>query len=323
MTSPSGPDAARRVLALAPIRHACHACAACCHGWRVTLHDDDEAARIARHGEALGVAAPIDNGALRQADGRCVFLGDDDLCRIHARFGAAEKPRVCQLYPRLSVLAEDGLRLGADPSCSSTWRSHADGPRLDLSLPMIPHDDERPPDYAAREEELLTLMRPPGASVASLVAHLSGDTRHLPALPPAFVSHALARMRAARGLLSHPAAGRVTLGALAATRELLAAIDPTRPTGPTPPLVLSDEVSAFTLEVARRTLFLRLGEYDLTPDALVLLVLAGSVACATADPRIERFGPALSGWSRVSRLPGAWRFVFPTPAALRAFTAPG
>lgn len=319
MTSPSGPDAARRVLALAPIRHACHACAACCHGWRVTLHDDDEAARITRHGEALGVTDPIEHGALRQADGRCVFLGDDDLCRIHARFGAAEKPRVCQLYPRLAVLAEDGLRLGADPSCSSTWRSHADGPRLDLSLPMIPHDDERPPGYAAREEALLTLMRPSSASVASLVAHLSGDARHLPALPPAFVSHALLRMRAARGLLSHPAAGRVTLAALASTRELLAALDPTQPP---PPLTLSDEVSAFTLEVARRTLFLRLAEYDLTPDAQVLFVLAGAVACAAAEPQIERFGPALAGWSRVSRLPGAWRFVFPNPAALRAFTTP-
>jgi len=284
----------------------------------ITIHDDAEGTRITRHAEALGIEAPIEGRALRQVDGRCVFLGDDRLCRIHATFGEAEKPRVCQSYPRLTVSAEDALRVGADPSCSSTWRSYRDGPSLDFARPTVPHEDERPPDYAAREEQLLALMRPAGTTLARVVAGLIGDPRHLPDLPPDFASHALARMRAARSLLAHPAAGAVTRANLAATHAFLAALDPRHP----PQLTLSPEVSAFPLAVASRTLFLRLGEYDLLPADVLLIVLAGAIACAAADPTIERFGPALSGWSRVSRLPGAWRLVFPTPAALRGFAGP-
>lgn len=33
------------------------------------------------------------------SDGGCVFLGDDGLCRIHAKFGEAAKPLACRIYP--------------------------------------------------------------------------------------------------------------------------------------------------------------------------------------------------------------------------------
>jgi lysine-N-methylase len=32
-------------------------------------------------------------------DGACVFLNDDGLCRIHAKFGEAAKPLACRIYP--------------------------------------------------------------------------------------------------------------------------------------------------------------------------------------------------------------------------------
>lgn len=316
MVSGNDPMRGGRVLALGPVRHACHACGSCCHGWQIFL-GKDEHERIARHAEALGVADPIVGGMLRQVDDRCVFLGEDRLCRIHARFGAAEKPLVCQIYPRRRVSTEDALRVGADPSCSSTWRSFRDGPLLDFAVPVASYDEERPPDHAAREDELLTLLGTPGMTVARLVAHLSDESHDPTGLPSSFTAGVLARMKKLDTLLAHPAVGAVAITDLAPTRAFLRAVDPRCP----PPLTLPDDASAFTLEVARRTLFLRLGEYDLTPDELLVLVLAGAVACAYADPRIERFGPALSAWSRVARIPGAWRLILHDRGASRALAS--
>jgi lysine-N-methylase len=38
-------------------------------------------------------------GLNKRADGACVFLDDDGLCRIHKRFGEAGKPLACRIYP--------------------------------------------------------------------------------------------------------------------------------------------------------------------------------------------------------------------------------
>ena len=62
-------------------------------------------ARIDEEGwsDKLGVASYVRLGrgwALnKRADGACVFLDDDNRCRIHTAFGEAAKPAACRLFP--------------------------------------------------------------------------------------------------------------------------------------------------------------------------------------------------------------------------------
>jgi len=51
------------------------------------------------------------------AEGACVFLGDDNRCRIHAKFGAAAKPKACRIYPFVMVPAGDHWRVGIRFAC--------------------------------------------------------------------------------------------------------------------------------------------------------------------------------------------------------------
>ena len=54
-----------------------------------------------------------------RADGGCVFLGADNLCRIHGKFGSAAKPLACRIYPFLLVPAGDHWNLGLRLACPS------------------------------------------------------------------------------------------------------------------------------------------------------------------------------------------------------------
>ena len=57
-----------------------------------------------------------------RADGGCVFLGADNLCRIHGKFGSAAKPLACRIYPFLLVPAGDHWNLGLRLACPSAAR---------------------------------------------------------------------------------------------------------------------------------------------------------------------------------------------------------
>lgn len=49
--------------------------------------------------------------------GGCVFLADDGKCRIHAEFGATEKPAACQLYPFTLEAAPGGVHVALRFDC--------------------------------------------------------------------------------------------------------------------------------------------------------------------------------------------------------------
>ncbi len=55
--------------------------------------------------------------------GGCVFLADDNQCRIHADFGATEKPLACQLYPFTLDSGASGLHVGLRFDCPTTASS--------------------------------------------------------------------------------------------------------------------------------------------------------------------------------------------------------
>lgn len=134
----------------------CSGCAACCRSYSIPV-TAEERKRIESQGwekvpEFAGVPFFVQEGSRlagrswnlnHREDGACVFLGSDNRCRIHAKFGSAAKPLACRVYPFHLVPAGDHWRLGLRYACPSA--SGNAGQALDKHLPEAR-------DYAAALE---------------------------------------------------------------------------------------------------------------------------------------------------------------------------
>jgi hypothetical protein len=278
----------------------------------VRLADIDERRRVTSQAERLGVAEPIIDGVLRQVDGRCVFLGEDRLCQIHARFGEDEKPLVCRLFPRRALKAEGTVRVGVDPGCTSVSRTFENGPLLSLEMIPSPADESLPLELLPAETALVQLAGGPDMTLARFMATLCG-TSPGPELPEAFATRLIARLRTVAPHLRDPENGPMLIALLDPIASWLEREDAPPPWAGR----LTHSSEAFALEVIRRSLFLRIADSTLPPIAQTLILLGGILACAYADPHPDRFGPALSAWSRVSRLDGFWVPMLPDTETAR------
>jgi lysine-N-methylase len=109
----------------------CQSCTNCCREYAVPVTDEER-----RRIEAQGWDQDRDLAGRRlwkrsgpwwkrryrlahRPEGGCVFLGPDNLCRIHARFGAEAKPLACRLFPIMLVPAGDHWRVGLRFACPS------------------------------------------------------------------------------------------------------------------------------------------------------------------------------------------------------------
>lgn len=268
----------------------------------------------------LGVEAPLEGAVLRKVDGRCVFLDQDDRCRIHARFGAAAKPVVCRQYPVVAVLTEAGARIGLDPGCYATWQVWQDGPEVDVSE-VLPGSRSLPAEAAVVEQQVLALLGRPGATVGGSLRGLAGGDPGTPSLPGGFAGRLVERLQAA-DLAARMAKG---LPGPAVTRRfepLLAAIPAWSPANP-PVLALPDDSERFALEVARRMVFLRMGPPGFAPPVVALLALSGAVAMGWLDPSPLVLGPALAAWAQVMRTRAFAGALLPDQAALARLVAAG
>lgn len=105
----------------------------CCRGWKVSIEreSDENFQRLERAGHRLfqgsfirdhvtgvpGVAAEF---AL--ADGQCVFLDQDGLCRMQKEFGEGFLAAICALFPRRYALVNGRLELSLDMACPHAAR---------------------------------------------------------------------------------------------------------------------------------------------------------------------------------------------------------
>ncbi len=93
-------------------RWSCHSCGDCCRTLVVHVfeHERQEIERLGST-EALGDAPLVRVGGgwvlNKRPDGACVFLDDQDRCRIHSAHGEKAKPLACRLFP-FSVRAVEG-----------------------------------------------------------------------------------------------------------------------------------------------------------------------------------------------------------------------
>ena len=121
-----------------PIDHTCECCGCSCLAQLVGPLTDNEHANIldahqdlAASGAVHADVNPIMKGL--KPDGtclhflnfpgkRCFFLGDDNLCKIHGKFGAMKKPAACRRFPLIAIRTESEIRIGIKPYCYANMR---------------------------------------------------------------------------------------------------------------------------------------------------------------------------------------------------------
>lgn len=71
---------------------------------------------------------------LKTRENRCGFLGEDDLCRLHKKYGAETKPLNCRAYPFRFVRTPGGIYVGMSFTCTSVLQ--------DSGRPLESHGEE-------------------------------------------------------------------------------------------------------------------------------------------------------------------------------------
>ncbi len=107
---------------------SCHNCGGCCREHQIVI-TAEEKRRIEKQNWTTddGVSAdrPLieahgkDFRLSHQPDGGCVFLDEQGLCRIHAKFGEAAKPLACRVYPYAVHPSGNSVTVSLRFSCPS------------------------------------------------------------------------------------------------------------------------------------------------------------------------------------------------------------
>lgn len=113
------------------IKFDCTGCANCCLGWPVPVTEEDFERISTLLGGRPDLSLPMDTGSQlayfsplrsrqdkfagftrtleKNPEGSCVFLTEDNQCRLHQLYGAEAKPAMCQLFPYTFNLTPDGV----------------------------------------------------------------------------------------------------------------------------------------------------------------------------------------------------------------------
>ncbi len=180
--------------------YSCEGCGKCCRGYfaiAATAADADRIRAIGWDDDPALAGVPLFTGSgdkqfiAHRADGACVFLDDDNLCRIHKRCGEDAKQVACRLYP--FILVPEGTRARMDirfdcpavaASRGAALSTHAAG--LRAMLPSVLPDDAvrlpAPPLFGRVTVGWPALLRITDAVLALLAAPKLDLTRRLTAV---------------------------------------------------------------------------------------------------------------------------------------------
>ena len=108
----------------------CTGCGDCCRGrFAILITEGDKAAidlqewsaeELGLNGKPLLTRRGAEYQIAHRPDGSCIFLQDDGLCRIHAKFGEPAKPLACRLYPFRFIPLGDQVRVDVRFDCPAT-----------------------------------------------------------------------------------------------------------------------------------------------------------------------------------------------------------
>ena len=124
----------------------CHQCGICCRGSLIPLYDEDLARlrsqKWEEHPEFRNTPVMVRNQSSKKAfrlahraDGSCVFLSDQGLCRIHSELGFEAKPTICRVFPLQLVPRNGKVVLTARRACPSAAADR--GQLLKQHLPFV------------------------------------------------------------------------------------------------------------------------------------------------------------------------------------------
>ncbi|TVQ92730.1 MAG: hypothetical protein EA397_06130 [Deltaproteobacteria bacterium] len=295
----------------ATLRHRCTGCGGCCQGVRIPVYNDQERAKVERAAAHLDIPDPIQDDALRMSKGRCVFLADDNRCRIHSSLGPSAKPIPCLQFPLIAIKAQSApntgseFRIGIDPASYGAWQSWREGPPLPDG-PIVAASPPAPGGQDRVEAQLVAMCEDPQASVPGLLSVLTREPAPRGVLPPGFAKRWASHLSSIdfEPFLTNEGVGpnlRAALKPVTASACKWAS-------GPLPwPDRLSSNDEAWAIEAIRRTIFLRLLPQIPNVSAAALLLLGGVVAAAWTDPRPEPFNRAITGWQRALRFSLFWQ----------------
>lgn len=297
---------------LAPLRHTCAACGACCHNVLVRV-SGAERDRLHALATELGLPDAVGPDRLHTEAGACVFLEDGWKCRIHAAYGLEAKPTMCRTFPQMVLVTEDGVRAGIDPATRAFRTTRSSGEPVPVDVDRAPRVVLPPPE-ARLEQALIAVARSDGSTLAH-VAGLVCMGPQTATLPAGLRARVVDRLRQAdfRALIEDPHVGAAPRTGLRPLADWLDAEHP--------PLddrwTLDPELDAYARDAFAAQLFLRLSA-DSTPNvhAAALVALVGLIAAALPEPEPPAYDAAVAAWLRLTRVPRFWQTLIPTPEVL-------
>lgn len=150
---------------------SCHNCGGCCRQHLIEVTEEERQRLIGQNWTAAdGVDRPILEWhagppwkkryrLAHREDGGCVFLNEQGLCRIHAKFGEPAKPLACRIYPYAFHPKGKGFSVSLRYSCPSVVANlgtavvQQTGDLRQLAELVIPPgaDKSPPPKLTARD----------------------------------------------------------------------------------------------------------------------------------------------------------------------------
>lgn len=290
---------------LGTLRHICAMCGGSCQAVKVSLSSQEELAQVLAQAKELGISDPAPQGVLRRVGGRCVFLGDDELCRIHAAWGLRAKPKVCQQYPMIATRVGDETRVGLDPGCFHSVSSWQTGPQIPGGALLVSVSEQ--PDALLRHEQQVMDILDGALSIEGALSLL------LPGSLEGFLGRWIQALQALDlpGFLADPDTSPSLRHSLGPSAQAL----PTWTAIPGPP-ELSENASAFALHAAKRMVWLRLCPLIPAPAVVALLSLGGAMVAGWTNTEDAAFGQAVAGWLRAIRAPAVLGRLLPSPESL-------
>jgi lysine-N-methylase len=154
---------------------SCHHCSGCCRQHEIEITEEERRRILSQNwtpadgipaGQPLveSMSGPFWKKRFRlahQADGACVFLDKQGLCRIHAKFGEEAKPLPCRIYPYAFHPAGKGVTVSLRFSCPSVVANQGVPVRRQLQdlqrmaqLVVPPGAENSPPPRVTRRESV-------------------------------------------------------------------------------------------------------------------------------------------------------------------------
>ena len=336
-----------------PIDHQCALCGCSCMAQLVgplneTEHQNalESHQKLAQTGEMPANLNPIMKGL--KPDGtclyflnfpgkRCVFLGDDNLCHIHGKFGSDKKPAACRRFPIIAIATESESRIGIKPYCYANMQScklshtepgyleqyqkaHAEAfndlvENASFRAVLRTADEDELLQARLQEAQILSWLDQPMPYAAILASLIQGAPSGLSQLPKPFIQDVQRAFAGLAQMLSedvkklgdtkHAAHAQALLECLKRPLVQFDCLSPDTPFGRYARFAIYEAV--FLRETTRFPA-VSLGAFAYALGALA----------AAQDP--ERADAHLTAWMRLLAQTQAFTMLFPSPQAMAALT---